>query len=103
MNDSTTCPRCSGELRSDAVVCRHCFHVLGQSRWQHDAGRLGADGRGRGRPLQDPPIGPVPLAGSGVAGGGLSAIGSLATAVARLVTTGLLLRHRDRSDRTYGE
>jgi hypothetical protein len=99
VSDSTTCPRCSGELSSDAVVCRHCFHVLDRSRWQHDAGRLGADDRGRGRPLEDPPIGPVPLTGSGMAGGGLGAIGSFATAVGRLVTTTLLLRRRDRADR----
>jgi hypothetical protein len=34
-----------------------------------------------------------------MAGGDLGAIGSFATAVGKLVTTALLLRRRDRSDR----
>jgi hypothetical protein len=59
-----TCPSCGAELVPDARVCRHCLHVLDREAWrQHDAGRLGADGRGGGRPLADPPAGPLPAAG----------------------------------------
>jgi len=58
------CPACGEELRADADVCRHCLHVVDREAWwQHEAGRLGADDRGGGRPLEDPPAGPIPLTG----------------------------------------
>jgi hypothetical protein len=80
------CPRCGTSLRDDAAVCGSCLYVLDRERWQHDAGRLGADGRGGGAPLEDAPVGPVPLtAGSMDAGG---AVGS----GVRLWMTGRLLR-----------
>jgi hypothetical protein len=100
LDESTkACPKCGEELALDAAVCRHCFAVLDRSRWQHDAGRLGADDRGRGRPLEDPPIGPVPLTGSGLSGGGLGPGGSLANSISRLLTTTLGLRRRTRPPR----
>jgi hypothetical protein len=67
----TACPRCGEALPAEADVCRHCLHVVDRDAWQqHDAGRLGADDRGGGRPLDDPPVGPIPLAGVG--GGGFA-------------------------------
>jgi hypothetical protein len=86
----TECPRCGGSVRDDAEVCRHCLLVLDREGWGHDAGRLGADGRGGGREPEQPPVGPIPVTGSGLAGG----IHGVATAGFRLVTTGLLLRRR---------
>ncbi len=82
------CPSCGGSLLAEAEVCRHCLHVLDREGWGHDAGRLGADGRGAGGELQDPPVGPIPLSGSGLAGG----IYGAANAGLRLVTLGLLGR-----------
>jgi hypothetical protein len=97
--ETTTCPRCGEELRSDAVVCRHCLFILDRSRWQHDAGRLGADDRGRGRPLEDPPIEPLPITGSGIAGGALGSLGALANSASRLLAAALLLPRRKRRKR----
>jgi hypothetical protein len=92
------CPKCGGSVAHDAEVCRHCLHILDREGWGHDAGRLGADGRGGGREPEDPPVGPVPLSGSGLAGG----VAGAASAGFRLLTTGLLLkrrgRRRDQSD-----
>ena len=73
-------------------------------RLSHWSG-LGADDRGGGRPIEDPPVGPIPLTGGGVAGAGLGGIGAALAALGngmRLVTTALLARrrrgtwHRDR-------
>jgi hypothetical protein len=86
----TACPRCGGSIAADAEVCRHCLLVLDREGWGHDAGRLGADGRGGGRELEDPPVGPIPLEGSGMAGG----VFGVANAGLRLVTLGLLGRRR---------
>ena len=86
------CPSCGGSLGPDAEVCRHCLHILDREGWEHDAGRLGADGRGAGREPVEPPVGPIPLTGAGLSGGLLGA----ATAGFKLVTTGLLLRRRRR-------
>jgi hypothetical protein len=88
----STCPRCDGSVATDAEVCRHCLHILDREGWGHDAGRLGADGRGAGREPEDPPVGPIPVSGSGLAGG----LAGVATAGFRLVTAGLLLRRRRR-------
>lgn len=87
------CPHCGKELGAEAKVCRHCLRVVDEAAWaSHDSGRLGADGRGGGRELEDPGVGPIPVSGSGIAGG----IAGVATAGLRLVTTGLLLRRRRR-------
>jgi hypothetical protein len=86
------CPRCGGALRENAEVCRHCLLILDREGWGHDAGRLGADGRGGGHELDDPAVDAIPVAGSGLAGGVFGA----ATAGFRLVTTGLLLKRRRR-------
>jgi hypothetical protein len=87
------CPQCGNEIRTGAKVCRHCLVVLDEASWSsHEAGRLGADGRGAGSELVDPGVGPIPVAGSGLAGGVLG----VANAGLRLVTTGLLLRRRRR-------
>jgi hypothetical protein len=86
------CPRCSGSLEEGAAVCRHCLLVLDREVWQHDAGRLGADGRGAGDELEDPPVEPIPITGSGLAGGELGA----ATAGFRLLATDRLLKRRKR-------
>jgi hypothetical protein len=60
-----TCPKCGESLESGARVCRHCFAVVDREGWQkQDAGGLGADDRGGGRPLEDPSVGPVPITGS---------------------------------------
>jgi hypothetical protein len=83
------CPACGEELPGDAKVCRHCLAVVDRDEWDHDAGRLGADERGAGRPLEDPPVGPIPLTGGGVASGFFGN-------ALRLVTTGLLVRRRRR-------
>ena len=94
----TACPKCGEPLQAAADVCRHCLHVLDRERWQqHDAGRLGADDRGGGRPIEDPPVGPIPLTGGGVAGAGLGGIAGALAALGnglRLVTTALLARRR---------
>jgi hypothetical protein len=59
------CPKCGESLESGARVCRHCFSVVDREGWQQqDAGGLGADERGGGHPLEDPPVGPVPITGS---------------------------------------
>lgn len=73
------CPRCGETIAADADVCRHCLHVVDRDAWdQHDAGRLGADVRGAGRPLKDPPVGPIPVGGSvgGPVGGALRYLGA---------------------------
>jgi hypothetical protein len=62
------CPACKEPVADDAKVCRHCFHVLDPEGWQHDPGRLGADDRGAGGPLEDPPVGPLQVMDSGVGG-----------------------------------
>ena len=86
-----TCPRCGEELRADAKLCRHCLHVVDREAWQqHDAGRLGADDRGGGHPLENPPVAPLPLTGSGVAGGPFGAFGG----ALRLIGAAVLLRPR---------
>jgi hypothetical protein len=92
------CPRCSGSLEAGAAVCKHCLLFLGRDRWRHDAGRLGADDRGAGRPLEDPPVGPIPIEGSGLAGGTSDAalVGAAANSGFRLFTTRLLGRRRQR-------
>jgi hypothetical protein len=78
-------------LRAAAKVCRHCLYVLDREAWQqHDAGRLGADDRGGGHPLEDPPVAPLPLTGSGVAGGPSGAFGG----ALRLIGAAILLRPR---------
>jgi hypothetical protein len=83
------CPRCGKEIATTAGVCRHCLFVLDEdAHRQRDAGRLGADARGGGRELEDPAVGPLPLAGSGLTG--------IANAALRLVPTGLLVRRRRR-------
>jgi hypothetical protein len=84
----SACPRCGQALQADAQVCRHCLHVLDREAWQrHDAGRLGADSRGGGRPLEDLPVGPLPLTG------GASAVG-LAGSALRLIGVATLLQRR---------
>jgi hypothetical protein len=96
------CPKCSEPLEAQARVCRHCLHIVDRAAWeQHDAGRLGADDRGGGRPIEDPPVGPIPLTGSGVAGGDLGGAGAAAGSLAsglRLITTALLARPRRRRE-----
>jgi hypothetical protein len=80
------CPSCGAALKDGVAVCRNCFHVLDREAWeQHDAGRLGADARGGGQPLEDAPVGPVPLTVGGMEGG-------LEGSAARLWLTGKLLR-----------
>ena len=83
----TTCPACNEPLADDAKVCRHCFHVLDAEGWRHDPGRLGADDRGGGAPLEDPPVGPLPVTTGGMAGGWFGS-------ALRLVPAGLLARSR---------
>jgi hypothetical protein len=86
-----TCPSCGKGLAEDAAVCRHCLHVLDRERWrQHDAGRLGADGRGGGHEHEDPPVGPVPLTAAGM--GGIGTEGAALGSGLRLAITGKLLR-----------
>jgi len=73
--------------------------LLDRDAWwkQHDAGRLGANGRGGGQELEDPPAGPIPLTGSGLAGGAFGVIGGVFSAlgsVLRLVSAALLSRSR---------
>ena len=83
----TSCPRCGASLIPEAKVCRECLYVVDREGWQHDAGRLGADDRGAGQQLEDPPVGPLPLTSGGMAGG---AFGS----ALRLLPAGLLARRR---------
>src|SRR5688572_5617154 len=80
------CPRCGSKLASRVRVCRHCLHIVDRERWRHDAGRLGADGRGSGHPLEDQSVGPLPLTGGGLVTGAssLGAAGAL-NGIARLV------------------
>jgi hypothetical protein len=48
--------------------CRHCFSVIDTEGWQQqDAGGLGADERGGGHPLEDPPVGPYRSQGARLA------------------------------------
>jgi hypothetical protein len=70
------------------------MHVVDRDTWlrQHDAGRLGADDRGGGSPLEDPPVGPIPLQGSQLAGGPL---GALVSALRSMIAA-LLARPRRR-------
>ena len=81
------CPRCGTDLADEARVCRACLLVLERDAWRHDAGRLGADDRGGGRPLEDPPVGPLPVTGGALSGGVLA--GAL-----RLMQGASLLRRR---------
>lgn len=74
---ATVCPSCGATLDGDPAVCRKCFHIIDRSRWQHDAGRLGLDERDRGRELNDPPVGPLPVAPGGPAGFAGSFVGSV--------------------------
>ena len=90
------CPHCGKQLGANAAVCRYCLHVDEAARARHEAGQLGADGRGGGRELEDPGVGPIPASGSGMAAG----LAGVATAGLRLVTTGLLLRRRRRRDQS---
>jgi hypothetical protein len=83
----TACPNCGETIADDANVCRHCLFVIDRGAWQHDAGRLGADARGGGRELDDPARPPLPVTGSGLAGGVLAS-------GLRLVTSALLLGRR---------
>ena len=70
-------------------MCRSCLQVLDRAEWsQHDAGRLGADERGEGKELEDPPIGPVPVTGS--------PFGGVGAAAGRLFGAVTLLRRRRR-------
>ena len=79
------CPRCGDSVAANAKVCRHCLLVIDRAAWEHDAGRLEADNRGGGQPLEDPPVGPIPVTGVGLSAGVLG--GAL-----RLMSTALLLR-----------
>jgi hypothetical protein len=92
------CPGCGEPLPAEAKVCKHCLRVIDRAAWhEHDAGRLGADDRGRGHPIEDPPVGLIPLTGGGVAGGGIGGIGAAAGALAsglRLITVSLLRKRR---------
>jgi len=83
-------------LEDGAAVCKHCLYILGRDRWRHDAGRLGADDRGGGQPLEDPPVGPIPIDGSGLVGGTSDAaiVGGAANSGSRLFTTRLFSRRR---------
>ena len=82
-----TCPQCGTALKERTAVCANCLSIVDRERWDHDAGRLGSDNRGAGRPLEDPPVGPVPL----TAGGGDIEGGFFASAF-RLFGTGRLLK-----------
>ena len=90
------CPRCAEGLEDGAQVCRRCLYVLDREGWKHDAGRLGADDRGGGHELEDPPVGPIPIEGSGlVTGQSDAAMAAGATGgLFRLVTAGMLARLR---------
>ncbi len=92
----TVCPNCGEPLEAEAKVCRHCLHVVDRAAWQdHDAGRLGADNRGGGHPIEDPPVEPIPLTGGGMVGAGSGGIGAAFAALGsglRLVTATLLRR-----------
>lgn len=89
------CPSCGKPLASGSAVCRHCLHIIDREQWQHDAGRLGADNRG-GRPLEDPPVGPLPLTGSGLETGISDAglVGGALNSGSRLIGAGFLSRRR---------
>jgi hypothetical protein len=94
---SETCPSCGAAVRAEAKVCASCLHILDREAWaQHDAGQLGADARGGGRELEDPPVGPLPVTGSGLAGGTFG----VANAGLRLLGARLLARVRRRSKPT---
>jgi len=85
-----TCPRCGKGPEDRARVCRHCLYVVDREGWKHDAGRLGADNRGGGHELEDAPVGPIPIEGSGLVSGHTDAAmaGGAANGLFRLVTTG---------------
>jgi hypothetical protein len=97
---ANTCPRCHKALEHQARVCRHCLHVLDREGWKHDAGRLGTDGRGGGRELEDPPVGPIPIEGSGLVSGHSDAAmaGGAANGMFRLLTGRMLARVRRRDE-----
>jgi hypothetical protein len=84
-----TCPSCGQPVEPDTRVCRRCLYVIDdEHRTEHDAGRLGADDRGGGRPPEDPKVDVIPLTG-GTAGG---ALGS----ALRALGAGFLVRPRKR-------
>lgn len=91
-----SCPRCDESLEDGARVCRHCLYIVAREGWEHDAGRLGADNRGGGHELEDPPLGPIPVEGSGLVSGRADAAmaGGAANGLFRLITTGMLARMR---------
>ena len=94
------CPKCGEPVANDARVCRHCLHIIDREHWQHDAGRLGADQRGGGKPLDDAPVGPLPVTGSGVTTGASDAglAGGALNSGVRLFGAGLLTRRRRRNE-----
>jgi hypothetical protein len=59
---ASTCPSCGASLEDGARVCQKCFFVVDPEHWHHDAGRLGRDERDRSHELEDPPVGPLPVA-----------------------------------------
>ena len=85
----TTCPSCGATFAEDVQGCRKCFFVLDHEHWRHDSGALGADNRGGGKPLEDPPIGPIPLTGPG-AGAGM--FGDFGVSGFKLFGAGRILR-----------
>jgi hypothetical protein len=89
----TTCPACHEQVDEGARVCRHCFQVLDAAGWQHDPGQLGADDRGAGRHLEDPPVGPLPVTESGMEGG-------MFGSALRLIPASFLARGRRRGRKT---
>jgi hypothetical protein len=92
-----TCPSCGESVADGAAVCRHCLFVIDREHWQHDAGRLGADDRGAGHPLEDPSVGPIPLTGEQVGGGGLvGSVQGLLSSIVRLAAVVRLVGRRRR-------
>jgi hypothetical protein len=85
----TTCPSCGASLEQDAHVCHECFFVVDHEHWRHESGGLGADNRGGGKPLEDPPIGPIPVTGAGLGGG---TFGDLGASGFRMFGAGRILR-----------
>ena len=86
-----TCPSCGQPVEPDTRVCRRCLFVIDEDhRREHEAGRLGADDRGGGRPLEDPKVEAVPLTQGGMSAG---AFGS----ALRALGAGFLVRPRRRS------
>jgi hypothetical protein len=84
----TTCPSCGATFAEELQVCRKCFFVLDHEHWRHESGRLGADNRGGGKPLEDPPIGPIPVTAPGLASG----VGAGLASGFRMFGTGRILR-----------